>query len=162
MAETITTPRAVSLTIPGMPAYALSPNSRCHWRVKHQESQAAKWAVKAALATYGMDVLTDWDFHGPVRLIWGINLAKRRKPMDRTNATATLKPFLREEEPRVGSVVHRGPAPLLDVAGLVDAPRRRLLERMPRRHMEGVAPFVAGPEVGRQGPAPLLDQQSRG
>ena len=93
MAETITTPRAVSLTIPGMPAYALSPNSRCHWRVKHQESQAAKWAVKAALATYGMDVLTDWDFHGPVRLIWGINLAKRRKPMDRTNATATLKPF---------------------------------------------------------------------
>src|SRR5690349_18009475 len=41
------TARRVTLTIPGKPAYALSPNSRCHWRVKHRETEAAGWNVRA-------------------------------------------------------------------------------------------------------------------
>jgi hypothetical protein len=90
-APEVTAARAVVLTIPGMPAYSLSPNSRCHWRVKHREIQEAKWAVKAAIWHGGK--LHAIPIHGPVRLIWGIHLAKRRKFMDRTNATATLKPF---------------------------------------------------------------------
>lgn len=90
---TATTARtiALTLTIPGTPAYAWSPNSRAHWRVKHQESEAVKWAVRLA---WREAMQRDPDLrpmHGPVRLIWGINLAKRRKFMDRTNATATLK-----------------------------------------------------------------------
>lgn len=92
MTEAVSVARSVSLTIPGTPAYALSPNSRAHWRVKHRESQAAKWAVKAAVWHDGE--LHAVPIHGPVRLIWGINLAKRRKFMDRDNATATLKPFM--------------------------------------------------------------------
>ena len=92
MTETMTAPRTVTLTIPGTPAYALSPNSRKHWRVKYRESVDARLTTFAAL----QDTTTDpasFGVHGPVKLIWVINLAKRRKLMDRTNATATLKPF---------------------------------------------------------------------
>ena len=95
MAETVTEPRILSLTISGTPAYALSPNSRSHWRVKHRESREAKALVRICWSnmTHGNGFTHAHPIPGPVRLIWGINLAKRRKFMDRTNATATLKPF---------------------------------------------------------------------
>jgi hypothetical protein len=92
MTEAVRVARSVTLVIPGTPAYALSPNSRSHWRAKHRESIEARLATFAALQDATPDPAT-LCVHGPVRLIWGIHLAKRRKFMDRTNATATLKPF---------------------------------------------------------------------
>src|SRR5690349_8566357 len=64
--------RVVSLTIPGTPAYSLSPNSRSHWRVKHRETEAAKWDVKMAIA----DTFCGFapKLRGPVCLHWTVFL----------------------------------------------------------------------------------------
>jgi hypothetical protein len=83
------------LTIPGTPAYGLSLNSREHWTKQRKASRDAKWAVKAALAEAEHEGRA-WKepIHGPVTITWGIHLARRRKFMDKDNATATLKPFM--------------------------------------------------------------------
>lgn len=88
-----TKPKTIILTFPGKPAYSLSPNSRQHWRVRHHESQEAKRLVRLIWLDrqQGDDPIA--PIHGPVVLQWGIHLARGRKFMDRTNATATLKPF---------------------------------------------------------------------
>jgi hypothetical protein len=96
--QTMTEPRTVTLTeareslilkFPGTPAYALSPNSRKHWAVKARESKAAKWTVKATWMEEERESVS-----GPVTITWGIHLARRRKFMDKDNATATLKPYM--------------------------------------------------------------------
>ena len=87
MSSDTATARSVTLTIPGRPAYSLSPNSRVHWRTQRAESKHAKYLT--TLLCRDVEPI-----HGPVRILWGIHLASRRKFMDRDNATATLKPFM--------------------------------------------------------------------
>jgi hypothetical protein len=77
------------ITIPGTPAYALSPNSRVHWRVKHKETAQAKHDTAYAIRYHEAEPI-----HGPVTIHWGIYLARRRRFMDRDNAIATLKPHM--------------------------------------------------------------------
>jgi hypothetical protein len=77
------------LTFPGTPAYSLSPNSRTHWAAKARESRDAKWTVKATWLEEPREPIK-----GPVTITWGIHLARRRKFMDKDNATATMKPYL--------------------------------------------------------------------
>lgn len=85
---TITRPLSLTLSIPAEPAYSFNPNGgRKHWAVRHQETQAAHWAVRAALG----DVHR--FFPGPVRLAWTIYLAKGRRRLDVDNCLACLKPF---------------------------------------------------------------------
>lgn len=79
-------PRSLTLTIPGTPAYSLSPNSRSHWRVKHRETNDLALATKAAIGYIYR------HFPGPVRLRWTIYLAKRGKPRDLDNLLPCLKP----------------------------------------------------------------------
>lgn len=84
----------ITIEIPAGPAYSISPNSRKHWRVKHRESQEAKWLAANVASNALRDDNADAGPRGPVNLHWTIYLGKGRKVMDRDNATATLKPYL--------------------------------------------------------------------
>ena len=84
---------AIEITIPGLPAYSISPNSRSHWRVKHRESQELK-QIAHLVGRSRLDPWTEDGVLGSVNLHWTIYLGKRRKMMDRDNATATLKPAM--------------------------------------------------------------------
>jgi hypothetical protein len=64
------------ITIPGRPAYALSPNSRCHWRVKQKATQEAHWAVMAAIRDEEAVGGRIGPFEGPVSLHWTVYLDK--------------------------------------------------------------------------------------
>jgi hypothetical protein len=76
---------AVTVHIPSAPAYALSPNSRVHWRVKHRQSVAVKEATQ--MACIGVPAL-----HGPVVLTWTIFLGKSGRRCDIDNLIPCLKP----------------------------------------------------------------------
>jgi len=78
---------AIEITIPAGPAYSISPNSRKHWRTKAAETKHLKQVTM--LACLGADPIP-----GPVDLHWTIYLGKLRRPMDRDNATSTMKPAM--------------------------------------------------------------------
>ena len=86
MTETTTEPRTVTLTIPGTPAYSLSPNSRQHWAVKQRETTTAHWQVRGAMHDYAGPF-----FAVPVRIAWTIYLDYGGKRRDMDNALASLK-----------------------------------------------------------------------
>ena len=86
-------PRTVTLTIPGTPAYSLSPNARCHWAVKQRETREARWATELSLR----ERLYDWEsdeFTGPVRIAWTVYLPKGGKRRDVDNLVPCFKPYL--------------------------------------------------------------------
>ncbi len=94
MTETMTAPRTVTLTIPGCPAYSLSPNSRSHWAVKQRETKEARWAVRCAIEyPYLIEGTPKPDLNGrsPVKLRWTVYLAKGGKRRDADNMLACLK-----------------------------------------------------------------------
>jgi hypothetical protein len=84
------TARAVTLTIPGTPAYSLSPNSRKHWRIQRQESRDAKWRVREVYGPYTSRLVP----HGPVALTWTVFLAKGGRKRDVDNLVPCMKPFM--------------------------------------------------------------------
>jgi Holliday junction resolvase RusA-like endonuclease len=77
--------RSVTITIPGLPAYPLSPNARNHWAVKNRATEAAAWAVKAAIAE------TRPEVSGPVSLAWTVYLDRGGRKRDNDNMLACLK-----------------------------------------------------------------------
>ena len=83
---TTRTPTAIVLTIPGYPAYSLSPNARSHWAVKQRETKDAHWQVKQALGDMPINPITT-----PYRLHWTIYLERGGKKRDPDNAIACLK-----------------------------------------------------------------------
>ena len=88
--STTTEPRTVTLTIPGTPAYSLSPNGgRKHWSVRYQETETVKGFVAWAIAEKFCGFPD--QFRGPVRLHWTVYLDKGRKRLDNDNMLACLK-----------------------------------------------------------------------
>lgn len=87
MTETLTA-TTVTLTIPGCPAYSLSPNSRCHWAIKQRESRDVRQSVMAMLSWHRVLV----PFTVPVRLHWTVYLPKGGKKRDLDNLLPCLKP----------------------------------------------------------------------
>ena len=84
---------AIVIEIPAGPAYAISPNSRKHWRTKAKETKQLKETTILAC----LQLHEPYRFmlnSGPVDLHWTIYLGKLRRPMDRDNATSTMKPAM--------------------------------------------------------------------
>jgi Holliday junction resolvase RusA-like endonuclease len=81
--------RSVTITIPGLPAYPLSPNARNHWAVKARATEAAAWAVKAAIVNIPIE--HDIEFDGPVSLAWTVYLDRGGRKRDNDNMLACLK-----------------------------------------------------------------------
>jgi hypothetical protein len=77
--------RSVTITIPGLPAYPLSPNARNHWAVKNRATEAARWSVRSALG----DTFPTVD--GPVSLAWTVYLDRGGRKRDQDNMIACLK-----------------------------------------------------------------------
>ena len=86
--STTTEPRTVTLTIPGTPAYSLSPNARCHWAVKRDDGDRLRWAVKKANGDAGRYS----SYMTPVRLHWVVYLERGGKRRDNDNVLSCLKP----------------------------------------------------------------------
>jgi hypothetical protein len=92
---------SVTIEIPGFPAYPLSPNARNHWAVKARATEAAAWAVKAAVADYvasrrppDWDCVYSWQWptvFGPVSLAWTVYLDRGGRKRDNDNMLACLK-----------------------------------------------------------------------
>lgn len=76
---------ARTITIAGLPAYPLSPNARNHWAVKRKATEAAGWAVRAAIDPDGQ------TFDGPVSLAWTVYLDRGGRKRDPDNMLACLK-----------------------------------------------------------------------
>jgi Holliday junction resolvase RusA-like endonuclease len=81
--------RTVTITIPGEPAWSLSPNARCHWAVKQRDKNEAQLALWAAIQ--GRKPMM---FLHPVRLHWTVYLRKGGKKRDIDNLLPCLKAHL--------------------------------------------------------------------
>jgi Holliday junction resolvase RusA-like endonuclease len=79
---------SVTIEIPGLPAYPLSPNARNHWAVKARATEAARWAVKAAVANHPDEYCT---VDGAVSLAWTVYLDRGGRKRDNDNMLACLK-----------------------------------------------------------------------
>jgi Holliday junction resolvase RusA-like endonuclease len=80
--------RSVTITIPGLPAYPLSPNARNHWAVKNRATEAARWAVKAEIANHPDECP---EVSGPVSIAWTVYLDRGGRKRDNDNMLACLK-----------------------------------------------------------------------
>ena len=88
--NTTTEPRTVMLTIPSVPAYSFSPNSRVHWSTKAREARFCRQQLMVALS-WRRDIT---PFCGPVKIIWTVYLPKGRKSRDTDNIVPCFKPYL--------------------------------------------------------------------
>ena len=84
---------AITFSIPCLPAYALSPNSREHWATKSAESRAARSTAQLAWFNHRFDTGQP-PISGPVALTWTVFLPKRGKPRDIDNLIPCMKPLL--------------------------------------------------------------------
>jgi len=78
------------VTIPSTPSAGLSPNARCHFRVKAKLVQQARYLARMACLEQHGQVK---PLRAPVMLHAVIAWESRRKFMDVTNAIAALKSY---------------------------------------------------------------------
>lgn len=77
---------SITITIPGTPDRSLSPNSRCHWRVKAKHVKAYRHtSYLASLAMAGTTI------RGPVWLDLEYGWEKGRRVVDYDNAISLAK-----------------------------------------------------------------------